>query len=208
MEEAPETGSRDHTSIAPWHSSIVSRWELPRWWPGPILLGRTHSIAYIPAAHTSWQHGAPVSPGIPGTTLWHSNPAPAQHPSSRRLLVQIPLYPSYPQYKTPHGTAIGTLPVFPSTPLMPREYVPATPAGTTAGRMGRNHGVHHVGRRGLPPWAKSGHCSKPPSHSGSKDDTGNNCWTSSHFSLEQYVQAFSSYESSYAFCTALPITTL
>lgn len=48
------------------------------------------------ASHTSWQHGASVSPGCPGTVLQCSNPAQAQHPSSRHLLVRIPLPLTFP----------------------------------------------------------------------------------------------------------------
>lgn len=67
--------------------------------------------------------------------------APVQQPgTSRTSFIQTsagvkPIDPYIPQTKPhQHGTVIATLPIFPPAPLVPREYAPATWAGTAGGR--------------------------------------------------------------------------
>lgn len=97
-----------------------------------------------PAAKHPQHHIPPTRKsvlGTRGTSLQRvpGHRAPVQRPSSspisriQKSAGVNPIVPHIPHTEPhQHGTAIGTLPIFPIAPLMPRERAPAPWAGTTA----------------------------------------------------------------------------
>lgn len=162
-EEAPEMGSTDHMTISP--CSLFLR-EPPWWWPRPALLQNTHSTTRLSPANPCWQQGAPIPQGPQASC----SSAATQHQPNILIQKSAGVNPTalhIPHTKPhQHGAATGTLPRFPTAPLMARECAPAP-------WMGRNHSVHHVGRQGFLHPAKPGHCSKTPLTQ--EVNTVNNC---------------------------------
>lgn len=169
-------------------------WDLPLQWPGPALLWHGDSSVYASLHHIlpGSTHTHPSSTGhqFPwGSHTPCSGAASWDQPGLGPLLVPITFLmkkikmkikiksKNKTKQKTQHGAATSTLPIFPSAQSVPSEH--ASHCWRTRG----NHHVHHVDKQGFPPQAKSRHCSKPLSHSGSEDNSGN-CWTSFHFSLK------------------------
>lgn len=178
-EEASETGSRDHTSIAPQYSShswlySLPPWQMPWWWPGSTPLGHTNSnhiycsSTYLLAAQDSkvpkgtWallccSSAIHYQPNILHPDFHWCKCHCSSHCWYKTMLVWY-------SYVHSANNCICTI----------------TAQGICSCYLGRGrcwkHGqkpVHYMGRQGLSPGAKSGHCSKTPSHSESEKDTGN-----------------------------------